>query len=138
MTSQLNVDTIVDKAGTGGSNIKIANTSTHVSDGGSATQNTVQGLVKHWMKGNTDASLDDSFNTSSGTDNAQGQFTYPFTNNMNNANYSIQYTCHSAGIVETNTDSQTTSSHKFQIFSRPGLSSFADVEHLGLVAGDLA
>ena len=63
MTSQLNVDTIVDKAGTGGSNIKIANTSTHVSDGGSATQNTVQGLVKHWMKGNTDASLDDSFNT---------------------------------------------------------------------------
>ena len=138
MTSQLNVDTIVDKAGTGGSNIKIANTSTHVSDGGSATQNTVQGLVKHWMKGNTDASLDDSFNTSSGTDNAQGQFTYTFTNNMNNANYSIQYTCHSAGIVETNTDSQTTSSHKFQIFSRPGLSSFADVEHLGLVAGDLA
>ena len=138
MTSQLNVDTIVDKAGTGGSNIKIANTSTHVSDGGSATQNTVQGLVKHWMKGNTDASLDDSFNTSSGTDNAQGQFTYTFTNNMNNANYSIQYTCHSAGIVETNTDSQTSSSHKFQIFSRPGLSSFADVEHLGLVAGDLA
>ena len=138
MTSQLNVDTIVDKAGTGGSNIKIANTSTHVSDGGSATQNTVQGVVKHWMKGNTDASLDDSFNTSSGTDNAQGQFTYTFTNNMNNANYSIQYTCHSAGIVETNTDSQTTSSHKFQIFSRPGLSSFADVEHLGLVAGDLA
>ena len=138
MTSQLNVDTIVDKAGTGGSNIKIANTSTHVSDGGSATQNTVQGLVKHWMKGNTDASLDDSFNTSSGTDNAQGQFTYTFTNNMNNANYSIQYTCHSAGIVETNTDNQTTSSHKFQIFSRPGLSSFADVEHLGLVAGDLA
>ena len=138
MTSQLNVDTIVDKAGTGGSNIKIANTSTHVSDGGSATQNTVQGLVKHWMKGNTDASLDDSFNTSSGTDNAQGQFTYTFTNNMNNANYSIQYTSHSAGIVETNTDSQTSSSHKFQIFSRPGLSSFADVEHLGLVAGDLA
>ena len=138
MTSQLNVDTIVDKAGTGGSNIKIANTSTHVSDGGSATQNTVQGLVKHWMKGNTDASLNDSFNTSSGTDNAQGQFTYTFTNNMNNANYSIQYTCHSAGIVETNTDSQTSSSHKFQIFSRPGLSSFADVEHLGLVAGDLA
>ena len=138
MTSQLNVDTIVDKAGTGGSNIKIANTSTHVSDGGSATQNTVQGLVKHWMKGNTDASLDDSFNTSSGTDNAQGQFTYTFTNNMNNANYSIQYTCHSAGIVETNTDSQTSSSHKFQIFSRPGLSSFTDVEHLGLVAGDLA
>ena len=111
---------------------------TVASEGGAVTTSVQQGLVKHWMKGNTDASLDDSFNTSSGTDNAQGQFTYTFTNNMNNANYSIQYTCHSAGIVETNTDNQTTSSHKFQIFSRPGLSSFADVEHLGLVAGDLA
>ena len=111
---------------------------TVASEGGAVTTSVQQGLVKHWMKGNTDASLDDSFNTSSGTDNAQGQFTYTFTNNMNNANYAIQYTCHSAGIVETNTDSQTSSSHKFQIFSRPGLSSFADVEHLGLVAGDLA
>ena len=46
MTSQLNVDTIVDKAGSGGSNVKMANTSTYVSDGGSATQNTVQGLAK--------------------------------------------------------------------------------------------
>ena len=28
MSSQLNVDTIVDKAGSGGSNVKMANTST--------------------------------------------------------------------------------------------------------------
>ena len=39
MTSQLNVDTIVDKAGTGGSNVKMANTSTYVSEGG-VTQRT--------------------------------------------------------------------------------------------------
>ena len=39
MTSQLNVDTIVDKAGSGGTNVKIANTSTYVSDGGNVTQN---------------------------------------------------------------------------------------------------
>ena len=39
MTSQLNVDTIVDKAGSGGSNVKMANTSTYVSDGGATTQN---------------------------------------------------------------------------------------------------
>ena len=111
---------------------------TVASEGGAVTTSVQQGLVKHWMKGNTDASLDDSFNTSSGTDNAQGQFTYTFTNNMNNANYSIQCTCHSGAIVETNTDNQATSSHKFQCFTRPGLSSFSDVEHLGLVAGDLA
>ena len=42
MTSQLNVDTIVDKAGSGGTNVKIGNTSTYVADGGSASQNTVQ------------------------------------------------------------------------------------------------
>ena len=52
MTSQLNVDTIVDKAGSGGSNVKMANTSTYVADGGSATQNTVQSLVKVWAKFN--------------------------------------------------------------------------------------
>ena len=46
MTSQLNVDTIVDKAGSGGTNVKIANTSTYVSDGGNATQNTVKALSK--------------------------------------------------------------------------------------------
>ena len=46
MTSQLNVDTIVDKAGSGGSNVKMANTSTYVSEGGAKTQNTVQGLCK--------------------------------------------------------------------------------------------
>ena len=48
MTSQLNVDTIVDKAGSGGTNVKVANTSTYVSDGGNVTQNTVQGLAKMW------------------------------------------------------------------------------------------
>ena len=48
MTSQLNVDTIVDKAGSGGTNVKIGNTSTYVSDGGSGTQNTVQSLAKCW------------------------------------------------------------------------------------------
>ena len=46
MSSQLNVDTIVDKAGSGGTNVKMANTSTYVSDGGAVTQNTVQGLAK--------------------------------------------------------------------------------------------
>ena len=50
MTSQLNVDTIVDKAGSGGTNVKIANTSVTVGEGGSGTTNTVQGLAKMWVK----------------------------------------------------------------------------------------
>ena len=39
MTSQLNVDTIVDKAGSGGTNIKVGNDATYVAEGGSANSN---------------------------------------------------------------------------------------------------
>jgi hypothetical protein len=81
MTSQLNVDTIVDKAGSGGSNIKIANTSVTVSEGGSATTTTVQGLCKAWCVADMgDNALDDSFNVSTFTDNATGKFILTFTN----------------------------------------------------------
>lgn len=83
MTSQLNVDTIVDKPGTGGTNIKVGNTSTYVSDGGAATQNVVQGLIKAWMSLNGSTfGLRDSFNVSSATDNGGGNYTKSLTNNM--------------------------------------------------------
>jgi len=93
MTSQLNVDTIVDKAGSGGSNVKMANTSTYVSDGGSATQNTVQGLCKMWVKldGTGTIGLDDSFNVGGTTDNGTGSYTFTFTNNMNNADFNVTH-----------------------------------------------
>ena len=89
MTSQLNVDTIVDKAGSGGSNVKMANTSTYVSDGGSATQNTVQGLAKHWVlfQQKTSNVIHDSFNNSSVTDQATAIIFPNFTNNMASVDY---------------------------------------------------
>ena len=74
MSSQLNVDTIVDKAGSGGTNVKVANTSTYVSDGGAVTQNTVQGLAKAWVLGTNAAALTDSFNIASGTDQGTGNY----------------------------------------------------------------
>ena len=89
MTSQLNVDTIVDKAGSGGSNVKMANTSTYVSDGGNVTQNTVQGLTKAWAFTTADGqTINDSFNVSTLVDNGVGIHTIEYTNNMNNALYS--------------------------------------------------
>ena len=88
MTSQLNVDTIVDKAGSGGTNVKMGNTSTYVSDGGNVTQNTVQGLDKAWAGFNTSATLSDSFNFSSGDDDGTGNFGVNFTNPMSNSDYS--------------------------------------------------
>ena len=86
ITSQLNVDTIVDKAGSGGSNVKMANTSTHVSDGGNVTQNTVQGLAKAWFNGSTAPAVVNSFNISSVTDNDTGQFFFNYTNPMSDGN----------------------------------------------------
>jgi hypothetical protein len=85
MTSQLNVDIIVDKAGSGGTNVKIGNTSTYVADGGSASQNTVQSLAKHWayfsMEG---TSFSDSFNASSLTDDSTGDFLVDITSAFSN------------------------------------------------------
>ena len=82
MTSQLNVDTIVDKAGSGGTNVKIANTSVTVSEGGIATTNTVQGLVKAWIQHNAGTSINDSFNFGSVTDVGTGNYKPNYTNNM--------------------------------------------------------
>ena len=85
MTSQLNVDTIVDKAGSGGTNVKIANNSVTVSEGGSATTTTVQGLLKHfvYIQGTDTFTSGNSFNQSSATDHATGDHSTTYTNNMN-------------------------------------------------------
>ena len=90
MTSQLNVDTIVDKAGSGGSNVKMANTSTYVSEGGAKTaNNVVQGLAKCWcafQQAGTQ-SFRDSLNFSSISDLGTGKSSFVFVNNMSNADY---------------------------------------------------
>ena len=89
MTSQLNVDTIVDKAGSGGTNVKIGNTSTYVSDGGAVTQNTVPSLAKSWCRWESigTASVLDSFNHSSMTDNGTGDQSITITSAMANTTY---------------------------------------------------
>ena len=68
MTSILNVDTIADKAGTG------------------PVALTKQQAAKHWV--NYDAvnqTTDGSFNQSSLTDNAEGDFTSTYTNGLSSA-----------------------------------------------------
>ncbi len=63
-------------------------------EGNSTTTNLQQGLAKHWMRldGSGTVSLLDSFNASGLTDGGSGKYTPAFTNNMSNANYSIQLT----------------------------------------------
>ena len=103
MSSQLNVDTIVDKAGSGGTNVKIGNTSTYVSDGGSVTQNTVQGLAKTWLRMNGDntPAINDSLNITSITDQATGNYRVTIANDMANATYSA--TTGAGGATSNNT-----------------------------------
>ena len=88
MTSQLNVDTIVDKAGSGGTNVKIANNAVTVSEGGNATAVTIQGLTKMWVQHNDGASVSDSFNVGSTTDNGTGDYTFALSSSISSANYS--------------------------------------------------
>ena len=91
MSSQINVDTIVDKAGSGGTNVKIANTSVTVAEGGSATTTTVQGLCKSWSHHSGAGSISDSFNCSHTTDHGSNDNTFSFTNNMGNGTYSVTF-----------------------------------------------
>ena len=112
MTSQLNVDTIVDKAGSGGSNVKMANTSTYVSDGGAVTQNTVQGLCKAWVAdwNMSAASLGDSLNISSVTDEATGTANPNFTNPFASTDYTHHCSDDNYGMNNAAIGSQTTTS----------------------------
>ena len=146
MTSQLNVDTIVDKAGSGGTNVKIANNAVTVAEGGSATTTTVQGLLKCWSTVEMDNSnnIPDSFNSSGITDNGTGTPQFLFTNSMATA---ASYVFAGAGedgvsVAEqgANTDARTDSlfTSGMKTRSRGHDGGVADGHHMVMVAGDLA
>jgi len=109
MTSQLNVDTIVDKVGSGGTNVKIANNSVTVAEGGSATTTTVQGLAKAWIDAPDGlASINDSFNITSLDDDGTGNGGLNFTNNMSSSNYAILCGCEDDNRTSTMLTNQPT------------------------------
>ena len=55
-------------------------------EGNSTTTNLQQGLAKAWFQASSTATLSDSFNISSGTDNGTGDHTITIANDMGNAN----------------------------------------------------
>ena len=139
MTSQLNVDTIVDKAGSGGTNVKIGNTSTYVSDGGSATTTTVQGLAKAWltMDGTGTIGIVDSFNIASQTDTGTGDYTFTYTNGFSSVSYcaaaSNQSTRNGQGLYVGNFATGT-----FRINPSNSSGSSTDYNTTTVISGDLA
>ena len=146
MTSQLNVDTIVDKAGSGGTNVKIGNTSNYVSDGGSATQNAVQGMLKCWSTVEMDNSnnIPDSFNSSGITDNGTGTPQFTFINSMATvAAYVLAGAGHDATMIgeqgaaaDARSASLLTGSIKTR--QRSHSAGVADGHVMIMIAGDLA
>ena len=139
MTSQLNVDTIVDKAGSGGTNVKLGNTSTYVSDGGNVTQNTVQSLVKVWclFVQSSSHTVSDSLNIGSLTDNGTGDYSYALSNAFANDDYADNYTVYTtvSRFAIKNDGRDGTSVLATEVFNS---SSNADHAHLGSAHGDLA
>ena len=149
MSSQLNVDTIVDKAGSGGTNVKVANTSTYVSDGGNVTQNTVQGLAKHWAQIDNFGNIDDSINLASLTDVGTGQSRLALSNSfltVNNCS-SVTMSYYATGIEFSSAKIQSaggifTTSQVSISTCRTNTDGFLDVDSGGciwsMVHGDLA
>ncbi len=84
--STLKADTI-QGTGTGGSNVKMDNTSTYVSDGGNVSQNTVQGLTKCWARVITGSSLLHGFNVSSFTDVSTSDTRISYTNTFSDGQH---------------------------------------------------
>ena len=140
MTSQLNVDTIVDKAGSGGSNIKIANTSTYVAEGGSTTtQNVVQGLAKGWVGHAVDSSQSitgDTFNVSGFTDSGTGHSKHTLTSVMNTG--ANTYPVHNTAAGAYDYHGIADSSSQFQLRSVNSTGNSTDGTKNGTVFGDLA
>ncbi len=135
MSSQLNVDTIVDKAGSGGTNVKVANTSTYVSDGGAVTQNTVQGLAKAWTFC-TDNVITDSLNTSSSADDGTGAYTITLSNNTTTTNVAGNVTCNENINVNGHRSANSTSTYKIRLKDTSG--NGGDANSGATLHGDLA
>ena len=85
--SSIFVDTIRKIGGTLGTDIRVKTTSVYESENSTGnTQNLVQSLTKAWVN-HDQATVNDSFNVGSVTDNGTGDSGHNFTNNMANIHY---------------------------------------------------
>ena len=141
MTSQLNVDTIVDKAGSGGTNVKVGSTSTFI--GGSVTLNLVKGIAKltaNVTQGGA-ANSDSSLNISSVADGGTGLNTINATNSFSAALAAVALgTIHDGSYNRgINIDNTSTSAFVTRAFtSSSGALTDTDSDTAVAIFGDLA
>ena len=136
MASQLKVDTITG--------VTTAGSIAVTGEGNSTTTNLQQGLGKSWwcLTGGN-ATVSDSFNTSSAADVSTGRWTTTRTNNMNSTHYSASGACGRAGFSYVGGDLEmpitfpTTSLIEFHTYNYDA--SVGDVQYIsGQLYGDLA
>ena len=80
----------------------------------------------------------DSSNISSGTDNGTGDYTYAFSNNMNNGSYCLVDAAQYAGISSFDHPELTTSSFNVRLFSRADSLTADNARNCQVITGDLA
>ena len=113
------------------------NSITIVAGAGNVTTTNVQeGLCKAWVFGGEDASLNDSFNISSGNDNGTGLYTYLFTNNLTDINYSGACCAHDNSDRNVTILTSVTGMYTVEVFQQNG--SEIDTRNRSLIVGDLA
>ena len=136
MASQLKVDTITG--------VTTAGSVAVTGEGNSTTTNLQQGLGKSWwcLTGGN-ATVSDSFNTASATDNGTGDFSTTRTNNMNSTHHSATGACGRAGFTYNSGDCEipivfpTTSLMRFYTYNYDA--SLGDNPYVsGQIDGDLA
>ncbi len=120
MASILRVNTLTDAS----SNNSIATSVLH------------NGTAKAWSLTAADASLDDSYNFSSGTDNGTGDYTVAFSSNMSNATYAVPATMAEDASVFTINKARATSS--VRMFNVRHDNASSDKKQCYAVHGDLA
>ena len=109
---------------------------TITSEGGSATMQLQQGLVKAWAEFSNNVVFADSFNFSSGTDNGTGDYNVVFTNNMSGSNYAISSIASSTATRISTVDTEATNGYVVNGWAVN--TSRNDITPLTIVIGDLA
>lgn len=121
---------------------------TVTSEGGAATFQLQQGLIKTWVNYDADATtptVEDSFNVASLSDIGLGRVDVNYSNNMGNATFAVQATPEydyggSNAIIVHGDQSATMSTSKNRISGvLANLSNYGEADHFYVqIAGDLA
>ena len=120
----------IDADGVTGLQETLSATTTVPSEGGAVTTNVVQGLSKAWLDCDNDASLNDSLNIASGTDNSTGNYTHSFTSSMSSGDYSQVVTCRAAELGGVRDVVKVTGSISVQCFTKADSYTVADADRL--------